>query len=333
MSKTPKTPAATASEPPSLFPVPHPNTLKEPIMKTIFTAAALLASLFTAPAALADVGGSCHFHGSKPATEAVVTASTPPMASLPQATLFDPDGFNPVAQRAIYWTREMLEDGVYLLFLLKDGNAPGSSVEFNRRVDQFLQQYERNARNFGKSADAIGQAKYAFCALLDEIILSSGFSLRDEWERMPLQLRLFGDHLAGEGFFSRLEQLRLDPVNHIEALEVYYTCLLLGFQGKYLIEGSEKLGYLTARVGDEIARMRGNAAGFAPHWAAPDRIRHQLKHQVPLWAIASLFGLMAALAFIGLRWQLSEHTQATLGAHHHIVQLAPQSAHITITLP
>ena len=74
MSKTPKTPAATASEPRSLFPVPHPNTLKEPIMKTIFTAAALLASLFTAPAALADVGGSCHFHGNKPATEAVVTA-------------------------------------------------------------------------------------------------------------------------------------------------------------------------------------------------------------------------------------------------------------------
>lgn len=42
-------------------------------MKTIFTAAALLASLFTAPAALADKGSNCHFHGSKPATEAVVS--------------------------------------------------------------------------------------------------------------------------------------------------------------------------------------------------------------------------------------------------------------------
>lgn len=42
-------------------------------MKTIFTTAALLASLFTAPAALADKGSSCHFHGSKPATEAVVS--------------------------------------------------------------------------------------------------------------------------------------------------------------------------------------------------------------------------------------------------------------------
>lgn len=42
-------------------------------MKTPIAAAALLLSLFTAPAALADPGGSCHFHGSKPATEAVVT--------------------------------------------------------------------------------------------------------------------------------------------------------------------------------------------------------------------------------------------------------------------
>lgn len=42
-------------------------------MKTLIAASALLASLFAAPAALADVGGSCHFHGNKPATEAVVT--------------------------------------------------------------------------------------------------------------------------------------------------------------------------------------------------------------------------------------------------------------------
>ena len=43
-------------------------------MKTLICACALSLSLFAAPAALADVGDSCHFHGNKPATEAVVTA-------------------------------------------------------------------------------------------------------------------------------------------------------------------------------------------------------------------------------------------------------------------
>lgn len=42
-------------------------------MKTLVSVSALLVSLFAAPAAFADAGSSCHFHGSKPATEAVVT--------------------------------------------------------------------------------------------------------------------------------------------------------------------------------------------------------------------------------------------------------------------
>ncbi|MBW8471453.1 MAG: hypothetical protein K0M67_24595 [Thiobacillus sp.] len=42
-------------------------------MKTLAIATAIASTLFAAPAALADQGSSCHFHGSKPATEAVVT--------------------------------------------------------------------------------------------------------------------------------------------------------------------------------------------------------------------------------------------------------------------
>ncbi|UJW80726.1 DUF6488 family protein [Hydrogenophaga sp. SL48] len=41
-------------------------------MKSLVIAAALVSTLIAAPA-LAAEGGSCHFHGSKPATEAVVT--------------------------------------------------------------------------------------------------------------------------------------------------------------------------------------------------------------------------------------------------------------------
>lgn len=47
-----------------------------------------------------------------------------------QATLFDPEGFNPVAQRAIYWTRDQLESG------------PGTPAQRNRRWD-FLGELRR----------------------------------------------------------------------------------------------------------------------------------------------------------------------------------------------
>jgi len=41
-------------------------------MKTLFTLSTLVAVLAWAPQALAGEGGSCHFHGSKPATEGMV---------------------------------------------------------------------------------------------------------------------------------------------------------------------------------------------------------------------------------------------------------------------
>lgn len=228
---------------------------------------------------------------------------------------------------------DLMYDGFYLLFLVKGKHAPQDADVFRDRLKQFLTQFERGAGKLGASADDIYACKYAFCATVDEAILTAGFKVRDSWQRLPLQVQLFGEQLAGEQFFVKLEELRQQGLPRLQALEVFQMCLLLGFQGKYLIEGSEKLGFLTARLGDEIARMKGQSVGFAPHWAAPDRIRHQLRYQVPLWVVCAVFGSMALLAFTGLRWQLGEHTQAALGAYHHVVQLAPQVANITVTLP
>ncbi len=228
---------------------------------------------------------------------------------------------------------DLMYDGFYLLFLIKGKHAPLDADVFRDRLKQFLTQFERGAGKLGASADDIYACKYAFCATVDEAILTSGFKVRDSWQRLPLQMQLFGEQLAGEQFFQHLETLRQQGQPRLQVLEVFQMCLLLGFQGKYLIEGSEKLGFLTARLGDEIARMKGQSAGFAPHWAAPDRIQHQLRHQVPLWVMASVLGLLAMLAFTGLRWQLGTHTQTALGEHHHVVQLAPQVASFTVTLP
>lgn len=202
-----------------------------------------------------------------------------------------PSGFAPSL-------KDLLEDGIYLLFLLKNGNAPNASSEFNKRIDQFLSQFEKNARNLGKPAQAISDAKYAFCALMDEIILSSEFSLREEWERAPLQLRMFGEHLAGDRFFDKLEVLRSDPAAHIETLEVFHTCLLLGFQGKYLLEGSEKLNYLINRLTQEIAQLRGGKAEFAPNWKLPQRFQQYVRHELPLWLFFSLLATVGVAVFL-----------------------------------
>jgi type VI secretion system protein ImpK len=239
----------------------------------------------------------------------------------------------PAASNAPQTLLDLMYDGFYALFMLKNGSGPQENAEFANKMTQFLDDFNRGARKHGASPDDIDAAKYAFCAAVDEIILRSNFGIRDAWERRPLQLVLFGEQLAGENFFHRLEALRARGSAHLQALEVFHMCLLLGFQGRYILEGSEKLNYLTARLGDEIANMKGKRGGFAPHAERPDQIVHKLRSDLPVWVLCSVFGLICVLGYLGLRTSLGRGTEERIAAYNDVVKLAPRQANLTITLP
>lgn len=255
--------------------------------------------------------------------------------SLSAPTLFGnaPAQARPSTVRAPRSLADSMHDGFYLLFLLRNRCAPLDADMFRERIKRFLDDFEKEARRSNAATDDIYAAKYAFCAAVDEAVLGSGFSIRDAWERQPLQLTLFGEQLAGEQFFVKLEELRSQGARRVQALEVFHHCLLHGFRGKYMLEGPEKLNYLIARVGDEVAHHKGKRAAFAPHWAIPDRVRHALRSEVPMWVVASMMALMAMLGFIGLRAWLGHEASGTLNQYQQIVKLAPRMANVMITLP
>lgn len=228
---------------------------------------------------------------------------------------------------------DLMADGFYLLLLLKRGQLPTDIETFVGEVRHFLDTIERQAMRMGIASEDIYAAKYAYCAAVDEAILVQPSSLRDTWELQPLQLRLFGEHLAGERFFDRLEELRQQGAARLPSLEVYHYCLLMGFEGKYRLEGTEKLSYLTARLGDEIIYFKGKRHGFAPHALPPDHIRHALRRVVPLWVPAAIVGIAGVFTFFGLRWYMHQNTERQLAAYSDVVQMPQRVAHVTITLP
>lgn len=217
--------------------------------------------------------------------------------------------------------KDFLEDGFLLQALLRAGAFPDDPDRFAERVDAFLAEYDRRCALAAKPQAAAQDAKYAFCALLDEALLASGASLREAWARAPLQLRLFDDHLAGESFFRRLEALRRDPRTHLEALAVYHACLLHGFQGRHRLEGDgEELRWLTRGLGEELLQAAGGRTGFAPRWRSQARAGSRLAGPRPalFWAglAAAALGLYLACA-LALRAQaadLAAHAAAGHGA-------------------
>jgi type VI secretion system protein ImpK len=228
---------------------------------------------------------------------------------------------------------DLMYDGFYALFMLKNGNRPQDDAGFARKMAQFLDDFGRNARKQNASPDDIDAAKYAFCAAVDEIILRSHFTIRDAWERRPLQLQLFGDQLAGEHFFDRLEALRTTGAARLQSLQVFHMCLLLGFHGKYALDSADKLACMAARLGDEIAHMKGKRTGFAPRAERPDQVVHKLRSHVPLWALSTLFALLGVSVYTGLRTSLQHGTQSAMGGYADLIKLGPRPASLTITLP
>ena len=122
---------------------------------------------------------------------------------------------------------------------LRELDGPIRSPEtIHERLTGFIEAMREKAREQGMPQRDADDIAYAIVALADEIALGKAEPLRGFWMNRLLQLQFFNESLAGEGFFTRLQQIRRDG-RRPDVLRVYYQCLLFGLQGKYSIRGGE----------------------------------------------------------------------------------------------
>lgn len=228
---------------------------------------------------------------------------------------------------------DLLHEGFYLVMLIRNGMHVTSAKSFSERLANYLLEFERRAKAGGHPTNDVVDAKYAFSALLDETVLTYERGIRDEWERCPLQLTLFGDQLAGVHFFDRLEKARNAGRERVGVIEVFYICILLGFKGRYRIEQPERLEYLSTQLGSELLHLKGKPDGFAPHWKPTGGAINRIQRQTPTWVIGSVLALAGLLAFTGLRWHLDRTSAEALEQYTGIIRQAERLPSITITLP
>lgn len=153
----------------------------------------------------------------------------------------------------------------------------------HRTLEELLAGADATARAAGLDWNLYQQAKYAAVALADDLALHTDWDHAREWNRYLLEKRHFDSSFAGQEFFDRLNRLRQtvagvqDPLLREQALatlEIYATCLRLGFRGRYRggpatgeIDGlaNGALGILLPQ-GEKAARHRAwtEAYGVAP---------------------------------------------------------------------
>jgi type VI secretion system protein ImpK len=181
----------------------------------------------------------------------------------------------------------------------------------HQQMCTYLDQCVRLGIKLGVSQQDLDEIRYALAALVDEIVVSKGGPVREFWLTHLLQLKYFGENVAGDMFFERLSVLRRDPAR-TDVLKVYYLCLMFGFRGKYRVRGGElELLDTIDAVRNELVRARvipGDCVlspnGARPYEAIADRRRNLLLTWIALGAAA-----LSALLYIWLRLSLVDRAE------------------------
>lgn len=127
----------------------------------------------------------------------------------------------------------------YASFVARKGAAtslPYDKVRTN--MQRLIAQSEALLDKGNFTKDDFNLARFAVFAWVDEVILSSQWEGRLQWQREQLQRQYFQTADAGELFFERLNTI---GPHQMDVREVFFLCLALGFTGQFCNEGDEFL--------------------------------------------------------------------------------------------
>ncbi|MDR0330519.1 MAG: DotU family type IV/VI secretion system protein [Chitinispirillales bacterium] len=145
--------------------------------------------------------------------------------------------------------------------------------------------------------DATRELLYPLAAWVDEALMATP-QYRSHWMANPLQLRYFEEVAAGVAFFSRLDELKAAPEGKERLLEMYFTCLALGFKGMHGMGEQSGLRELFEDLGAKLTGMRVGRQGAAALTSRGNARKGLLSLRKGLLAVFSLFMVVAAVVYI-----------------------------------
>ena len=199
-----------------------------------------------------------------------------------------------------------------LLGRLRASLSRAGAGQLMDQVAQAIQQFEIDARDAGVPADQVNVAKYALAACADDIVQNLPSDDRQIWTQYSMLVRFFGERTGGVKFFQELDRAKQNPSVNLGLLEVMHACLSLGFEGVYRASGGAgALQGLRRDLYDTIRRAQPKTIeDLSPHWRGQSIALAGSRLQVPVWAVATVAGVILLGAYLFLRNMLSGQAEA-----------------------
>ena len=189
------------------------------------------------------------------------------------------------------------------------GRGRGPDVEQLRHgmVDA-VRDFEAQALATGLDTKSLRAARYALCATVDDVVLSTPWGASSSWPQQTLTSMFHNEVTGGERFFEILEQMQRELSRHAEVVELMYLCTSLGFEGRYRVmpRGVAALTELRAGIYRAIRTRRGEfERELSPNWRGLETGYKPLGQRVPLWAIGLTTVFLACLIYMGFNYALA----------------------------
>jgi type VI secretion system protein ImpK len=173
--------------------------------------------------------------------------------------------------------------------------------------------FDKEIRAAGTPEDQANTAKYLLCATADDIVQNIPTEDRHVWTQYSMLSRFFGERLGGERFFEHLEKGLKDPNANYETLELAYTALALGFQGKYRHhpQGAVELQRIQRNLYEVLRRVRPRTpVDLSPNWKGQALAVQRSRWRPPTWAVYATALLGLSGLFFALRALLVSRADA-----------------------
>lgn len=193
-----------------------------------------------------------------------------------------------------------------LILRLKAGIVAPSN-DLRPKIAGMLEDFEKRAERYRFNHKVVQVSKFALAAFVDETVLTNNFPLKNEWEKNPLQLEYFGEQLAGNKFFEKLDAMLKQIDVTADAVEIYYFCMLLGFKGRYAIYEQDKfLAIMQSTANALVKAGKIKPVELSPHWLVNDQPPPPERRGMPSWAkVGAAAGLCLAVIVYLVMWVLS----------------------------
>jgi type VI secretion system protein ImpK len=234
------------------------------------------------------------------------TQAAPPAARAPEPARLPEIGANPLAAAA----------APVLAAAVRIGSERGrpDPERLKRGMVEAVRGFETRALATGLDTRSLRAARYALCATIDDLVLSTPWGAASSWTAQSLTSIFHNEVTGGERFFEILEELQKDLGRHFVVVELMYLCLSLGFAGRYRVlpRGAAALAELRDSLYRTIRQRRGAfERDLSPHWRGLDAGYRPLGSRVPVWMLG--VGTLAAACLIYLLFNFSLAAASDLG--------------------